>query len=321
MKAAVCTNYGNPEVIQLRELEKPLPKDNEILVKIHASSVTSGDARIRRADPFVIRLIFGYKRPRKSVLGVVVAGEVEAVGSKVSNFMIGDKVFGTTGMSFGAHAGYQCISEEGTLAHIPQNISYNEAASIPFGGTAAIHFLRKAEIQKGQKVLISGASGALGSIAIQLAKEYGAEVTAICSGGNQELVRSLGADKVIDYTKEDFSKNGVKYDVIFDTVDKCLFASSLGSLTENGAMLLASADMGTILKGAITSMFGKKNVFSGVIKETKEDMNYFKELIEAGRLKPVVDRVYPLQEIVQAHAYVAAGHKKGNVIISMNHSS
>ena len=320
MKAAVCTNYGKPEVLKLKDVEKPTPKEDQILLKIHSSSVTSGDARIRRADPFAIRLIFGFKRPRKSVLGVVVAGEVESVGSKVSKFKVGDKVFGTTGMSFGAHAQYQRISEDGTLAIIPENMSYDEAAAIPFGGTAAIHFLRKGNIQKGQKVLIYGASGALGTMAVQLAKESGAEVTAVCSGSNAEMVSSLGADKVVDYTKEDFTENGVKYDVIFDTIGKSSFSTGMKSLKKKGIMLLASAGMGIILRGAISSIFGSKKVISGVIKETAEDMQFFKKLIEAGKLKAVVDKVYSLEEITMAHAYVDKGHKKGNVIIKMNHA-
>lgn len=320
MKAAICTKYGKPEVMQLKEVDKPKPKENEILLKIYASSVTSGDARIRRADPFAIRLIFGFKRPRKSILGVVVAGEVESVGSKVSKFKVGDKVFGTTGMSFGAHAQYQCISEDGTLALIPENISYAEAAAIPFGGTAANHFLKKGNISKGQKILIYGASGAIGSIAIQLAKEYGAEVTAVCSESNAKMVKELGADHIIDYTKEDFTQNGQKYDIIFDTVGKSSFSRGMKSLNKNGTMLLASAGMGLMLRGGLTSLCGSKKVVSGVIKETADDMHFFKKLIEAGKLHAVIDKVYSLEEISIAHAHVDGGHKKGNVIINMNHA-
>ncbi|MFT6921362.1 MAG: NADPH:quinone reductase-like Zn-dependent oxidoreductase [Crocinitomicaceae bacterium] len=319
MKAAVCTKYGEPDFLQVTEVAKPTPKENQILVKIHASSVTSGDARIRRADPFVIRLIFGFKRPRKLVLGVVVAGEVEYVGTEVTKFKVGDKVFGTTGMSFGAHAEYQCISEEGTLALIPEKMTYNEAAAIPFGATAALHFLRKGNVKAGQKVLIYGASGALGTMAVQLAKELEAEVTAVCSDKNGTLVKVLGADHVIDYKSEDFTKNGLKYDVIFDTVGKSSFSASLKSLTKSGTMLLASASMGGMLRGAFTSMFGSKKVISGVIKETAEDMQFFKKLIEVDKLKAVIDTVYSLEEISKANAHVDAGHKKGNVIISINH--
>ena len=321
MKAAICTKYGDPRFLKIEEVAKPTPKENQILVKIHSSSVTSGDARIRRADPWVIRLIFGFKRPRKSVLGVVVAGEIESIGSEVTKFKVGDKVFGTTGMSFGAHAEYQCINENGTLALIPEKMNYNEAAAIPFGATAALHFLRKGNVKAGQKVLIYGASGALGTIAIQLTKELGAEVTAVCSDENGIMVKVLGADYVVDYKSEDFSKNGVKYDVIFDTVGKSSFSSSLKSLTTSGKMLLASASMGQMLRGAFTSMFGSKKVISGVIKETDEDMQFFKKLIEADKLKAVIDTVYSLEEIKEAHAHVDAGHKKGNVIIKMNRAS
>jgi len=320
MKAATCTKYGNPSFLKLVEISKPTPKEDQVLVKIHASSVTSGDARIRRADPYVIRLIFGFNRPRKSVLGVVVAGEIESVGSKVTKFKAGDKVFGTTGMSFGAHAEYQCISENGTLALMPEEISFEEAAAIPFGATASLHFLRKGNVKQGQKVLIYGASGALGTMAIQLAKEFGAEVTAVCSSTNTKMVLDLGADKVIDYTKEDFTKNGIKYDVIFDTIGKSSFSSGLKSLTKKGTMLLASASMGQMLRGAISSMFGRKKIISGVIKETAEDMNFFKKLIEVGKLKAVIDKVYSLEEIAKAHTHVDSGHKKGNVIINMNHA-
>jgi 2-desacetyl-2-hydroxyethyl bacteriochlorophyllide A dehydrogenase len=321
MKAAVCTKYGDPSFLQVVEVAKPAPKNDQILVKIHSSSVTSGDARIRRADPYIIRFIFGFKRPRKSVLGVVVAGEIESVGSEVTKFKVGDKVFGTTGMSFGAHAEYQCINEKGTLALIPEKMTYNEAAAIPFGATAALHFLRKGNVKAGQKVLIYGASGALGTIAIQLAKERGAEVTAVCSDKNGTMVKVLGADHVIDYESKDFTENGVKYDVIFDTVGKSSFSSSLKSLTKSGKLLLASASMGQMLRGAFTSMFGSKKVISGVIKETAEDMQFFKNLIEAGKLKAVIDRIYSLEEIKGAHAHVDTGHKTGNVILKMSHAS
>ncbi|MDX2414178.1 MAG: NAD(P)-dependent alcohol dehydrogenase, partial [Bacteroidales bacterium] len=231
MKAIVCTKYGAPEFLQLQEVEKPSPKDKDILIKIHASSVSSGDARIRRADPFVIRLIFGFKRPRKSVLGVVVAGEIEAIGKSVSKYKPGDQVFGSSGMNFGAHAEYVAVPEDAVLALKPDNMTYEEAAAIPFGATASMHFLRIANIQQGQKVLIYGASGALGTMAVQLARNYGAEVTAVCSTSNIELMKSLGADHVIDYTKEDFTRNGKKYDVIFDTIGKSSLRKALMSLS------------------------------------------------------------------------------------------
>lgn len=299
------------------DVAKPSPKKNEILVKMGATSVASGDARLRRADPAIIRLIFGWSKPRKSVLGVVAAGEVEEVGSDVTNFKVGDRIFGTTGMSFGAHAEYVCINESGTLATMPERTEFVDAAAIPFGGTAAIHFLRKAKIQKGQKVLIYGASGALGTLAVQLAKDMGAEVTAVCSGKNAELVKELGADHVIDYKKEDFSKNGVKYDAIFETVGKSSFSSGWKALTKEGKLLQASASVGQMLRGKWASIFSKRKAFSGVIKERAEDMYYFKQLIEQGKLKSTIDSVYPLSEISEAHSRVDSGHKRGNVIISM----
>ena len=319
MKAAVCTSYGSPEVIQLKEVIKPTPKENQILLKTHSSSVTSGDARIRKADPYIIRLIFGFKRPRKSILGVVVAGEIESVGTKVTKFKVGDNVFGSAGMSFGAHAQYQCINEDGVLAKMPNIITYNEAAAIPFGATAALHFLRKGNVKAEQKVLIYGASGALGTIAIQLAKEFGAKVTAVCSTKNHDLVKSLGADHVIDYRKEDFTKNGIKYDVIFDTIGKANFSSSLKSLSKSGTMLLAAAGVGLMIRGALTSMLGGKKIISGVIEEKAEDMEYFKKLIEVNKLKATVDTVYALNDIRKAHAHVDSGHKTGDVIVNMNH--
>jgi 2-desacetyl-2-hydroxyethyl bacteriochlorophyllide A dehydrogenase len=318
MKAIVCTKYGAPEFLQMKEVEKPSPKDNEILIKIHASSVSSGDARMRRADPFIIRLIFGFKRPRKPILGVVFAGEIEAIGTSVSNYKIGDQVFGSSGMNFGAHAEYVSVPEDAVLALKPNNMTYEEAASIPFGATASMHFLRIANIQQGQKVLIYGASGALGTMAVQLAKNYGAEITAVCSTANIELMKSLGADHVIDYTQEDFTRNGKKYDVVFDTIGKISLRKALKSLSDNGHLLLASAGIGTMIGGSIKSMFIKKKIVSGVIKETVKDMNFFKQLIEKGSLKAVIDRTYPLEKIAEAHAYVDKGHKKGNVIIAMN---
>lgn len=317
MKAVICTKYGSPEVLQIRDIEKPSPGKNEILVKIHATSVTSGDARIRRADPFIIRLIFGFKKPRRSVLGIVVAGEVETLGKEVSQFKLGDQVFGTTGMAFGTYAEYVCVAEDGVLALKPNNITFEEAAAIPFGATASLHFLRKAKIKKGHKVLIYGASGALGTAAIQIAKYYGAEVTAVCSTLNLEMVLKLGADKVIDYTKKDFTKNGERYDIIYDTVGKSSYSASLKSLNKNGTMLLANAGLSSTIKGLLTSLLGGKNVIAGIIKETAADMNFIKELIDSGHLKAVIDKSLPLEQISHAHTLVDGGHKKGNVVITI----
>ena len=317
MKAIICTKYGSPDVLQMQEVEKPSPKDNELLIKIHATSVTSGDARIRRADPFIIRLIFGFKKPRRSILGVVIAGQVESVGKNVSKFNIGDQVFGTTGMAFGAYAEYQCVPEDATLALKPNNMSYEEAAAIPFGATASLYFLRKGNIKEGQKVLIYGASGALGTAAVQLAKHFEAEVTAVCSTSNIDMMYSLGADKVIDYTKEDFSKNGVTYDIIYETVGKSSFSDCINSLNKNGVLLLANTELSLLYKGLWTAISSNKKVIAGVIKESAQQMNYFKELIEVGELKSVIDKIYTLEQIAEAHTYVDKGHKKGNVIVSI----
>ena len=317
MKAIELTKYGAPANLQMKEVEKPSPRDSEILIKIHATSVSSGDARMRRADPYIIRLIFGFKRHRKPVLGVVVAGEVEAIGKDVSKFKTGDLVFGSSGMNFGAHAEYVSVPEDAVLALKPGNMTFEEAAAIPFGATASLHFLRIASIQQGQKVLVNGASGALGTMAVQLARNFGAELTAVCSTTNVELMKSLGADHVVDYTKEDFTAKGEKYDVIFDTIGKMPLKKALKSLNTNGQLLLASAGIGTMLGGTIRSIFSKKKIVSGVIKETVEDMNYFKQEIEEGRLNAVIDKTYSLEQIAEAHVYVDKGHKKGNVIISV----
>ena len=321
MKAIVSTAYGAPDVLQIKEVEKPVPGEKEILIKIHATTVSSGDARMRRADPFVIRLLFGFSKPKKSIPGVVVAGEIETVGSSVTRFKAGDQVFGSSGMAFGAHAEYVAVPEDAVLALKPENISYEEAAAIPFGGTAAMHFLRLANIQAGQKVLVYGASGALGTMGIQLARNHGAEVTAVCSSANFELVKSLGAHNVIDYTKEDFTANRERYDVVFDTLGKSPLGKTLRSVKKGGLVLLANAGMVTMISSVFRSASGKKKILSGVIKETSEDMDYFKQLIEEGKLRAVIDRIYTLRQVAEAHSYVDGGHKKGNVIIAINHNT
>jgi len=319
MKAAVYTTYGPPEVLQLQEAEKPLPKDNEILIRLEATAVNSGDLRLRKADPFGVRLFFGLTKPKVNILGAVFSGEVEKVGKDVKLFKSGDQVFGHTDMRFGAYAEYLCISESGSLALKPNSINHTEAAVIPFGGTSALHFIKKAAIKPGQKVLINGASGAVGSAAIQLAKYFGANVTGVCSTANIDLVKSIGADNVIDYTKTDFAKNGETYDIIFDTVNKIPFSKGLKSLNKNGILILSSAGMPEMLKGFWTSMTSSKKVLTGVISHNAEVINFLKMLIETNKLKPVIDRIYPLGQIAEAHAYVERGHKKGNVAILLNH--
>ncbi|MEM9822960.1 MAG: NAD(P)-dependent alcohol dehydrogenase, partial [Bacteroidota bacterium] len=310
MKSVICTEYGSPEVLQVQQTKVPLPKENEILLKIRATSVTSGDARIRRADPFVIRLIFGFKRPRNAILGVVVAGEVVAVGTAVTKFKVGDQVFGSTGMQLGAYAEYVTLSAEGVLALKPQQLTDDEAAAIPFGALAALHFLKKANLQAGQKVLIYGASGAVGTAAIQIAKALGVEVTAVCSARNFTLVQSLGADEVMDYAKEDFSKRSKKYHVVMETVGKSTVAQGLNALQDQGQLLLVSASFGQLIYGFFASILSGKKIIAGVNEENAAAMNYLRQLVENGQLRAVIDRVYPLEKVIDAHRYVDSGRKK-----------
>ncbi len=311
MKAAVYTRYGPPEVLQVKDVEKPTPKDNEILIRIYATTVTSGDVRMRKADPFLVRLFMGLTRPKKTILGSDLAGVVEAVGKDARQFKEGDRVFGG-GPS--ANAEYTCVRDGGLRAAMPANMTFEEAAAVPFGALSALHFLRKGNVRKGQRVLIYGASGAVGTAAVQLARYFGAEVTGVCSTANLDLVRSLGADHVIDYTKEDFTKPGT-YDLILDTVGKSSFSSSLRSLKKKGVYLsaLALAPIGRKLR----AMTGGKRFIGGVASPKTEDLVFLKEVIEAGKLRSVIDRRYPLGQIVEAHRYVETGHKKGNVVITL----
>lgn len=317
MKAAVYTQYGPPEVLKVKQVEKPIPKNNEILLRIKATAVNSGDWRLRKADPFAVRFIFGLIKPKINILGTVFSGQVKSVGKDVKNFKVGDFVFGHTDMRFGAYAEYKCLPENGSIALKPANISHKEAAVIPFGGVTALHFIKKAKIKPGQKVLVVGASGSVGSAAVQLAKVFGANVTGVCSTANISLVNSIGADKVIDYTKEDFTQNGETYDVIFDAVKAISVSRSLKSLNINGIMILSAAGMSEMLQGLWISMTSNKKVMTGVISHKAADILYLKELIEADKLKPVIDRTYSLEQIVEAHAYVEKGHKRGNVAIEV----
>jgi 2-desacetyl-2-hydroxyethyl bacteriochlorophyllide A dehydrogenase len=287
------------------------------LVNIKATAVNSGDWRLRKADPFAVRFIYGFMRPKINILGTVFSGQVESIGQEVSRFKVGDLVFGHTDMSFGSYAEYKCLPENASIALKPTNISHTEAAVIPFGGVTALHFLKKTMIEQGQKVLVVGASGAVGSAAVQLAKSFGANVTAVCSTQNIALVKSVGADKVIEYTKEDFTQNGETYDVIFDAVKAISVSRSLKSLNKNGIMILSAAGMSEMLQGLWISMTSKKKVMTGVISHNTEDMIFLKGLIETGKLKPIIDRTYRLDQIAEAHAYVEKGHKKGNIAVEV----
>jgi NADPH:quinone reductase-like Zn-dependent oxidoreductase len=325
MKAIIYEKYGPPDVLQLKEVEKPSPRDNEVLIKVHAATVTSGDCNVRgftfvpRGFGLISRLILGFSKPGKTILGTELAGEVEAIGEAVTMFKKGDQVFGIGSDRFGAYAEYTCRPEKGALAIKPSNLSYTEAAALPFGTGTALYFLRDlAKIKPGQKVLVNGASGGVGVYAVQLARYYGAEVTGVCSTANVELVKSLGANKIIDYTKQDFTQNGETYDFIVDTVvGKTSFSRCNNSLKPKGLYLAIAGGMREMGQMLWTSMVGGKKVIFGSPAECKKDLVFIKELVEAGKLKPVIDRRYPLEQTAEAHRYVEKGHKKGSVLITV----
>ncbi|MBA4383235.1 MAG: NAD(P)-dependent alcohol dehydrogenase [Anaerolinea sp.] len=327
MKAIVCPKYGPPEVLQLREVAKPTPKNNEVLIKIHAASVSAADCEIRRFDfPgwvwLPIRLWFGVFKPRIKILGQELAGEVEAVGNDVKAFQVGDRVFATTGATLGAHAEYVCLRETsdlGAIAKMPANISYEEASTVPYGGGEALNFLREANIQAGQKVLIIGAGGSFGTFAVQLAKLSGAEVTTVDSTIKMELLRSLGADHVVDYTKQSIIEIGGTYDVIFEVVSNPHFSKHVKLLSQNGFYLMANPGFSQLVQGFWISKTSKRKVVYGAGSGTNKDLDMLRELIEAGKIRPVIDRSYPMEQMVEAHRLTESGNKLGNVVVSMAH--
>ncbi|PKO55748.1 MAG: NAD(P)-dependent alcohol dehydrogenase [Betaproteobacteria bacterium HGW-Betaproteobacteria-21] len=324
MKAVVYERYGPPEVLQFKEVEKPTPKDNEVLIKIHAATVTSGDWRVRSLNVpagfgLIMRLVFGILKPKQPILGSELAGAIESVGKDVRNFKIADQVFAFSDISMGCHAEYKCMPQDGAVVLKPLSLPYNEAAALSFGGTTALDFLRRGKLQRGESVLVNGASGGVGTAAVQLAKHFGADVTGVCSTANMELVRSLGASHVVDYTKEDFTQNGETYDVIVDTVGTAPFSRCKASLKERGRLLMVLAGLPEMLQIPWVSMSSAKRIIAGPVTVRTEDLRFLAGLAEAGEFKPVIDRRYPFEQIAEAHRYVDTGRKKGNVIITLKH--
>jgi NADPH:quinone reductase-like Zn-dependent oxidoreductase len=330
MKAIVYTEYGTPDVLQIKEVEKPVPGDNEILVRVHAASVNIGDLWARNFNEMTpskftmplplwlpSKMYFGFTKPRVNILGSEFAGEVEAIGKDVKRFGKGDQVFGYRGQRMGANAEYLCVPANGLVAIKPANMTYEEAATVPYGALTALSLLRKVAIQRGQKVLINGASGGIGSAAVQLAKYFGAEVTGVCSTPRMDFVTALGADKVIDYSREDFTKNGESYDLIFDILGKSSFSRCKNSLKRNGVYLLASFKMKQLFQMLWTSMRDGKKVICALSSENPEDLVLIKKLAEEGKIKSIIDRCYPLEQTAEAHSYVENGYKTGSVIITL----
>lgn len=324
MKAIVWTGYGSPEKLQLEEVQKPDPGENEMLIRIHNSTVTAGDCEMRGLKlPLIyripIRFYAGLIKPKRmKILGQEFSGKVEAVGKNVTRFKAGDRVFGHPGFSMGAYAQYIALSEDSLILSIPDNLGYEEAASIVVGGLESIYFLKMADVGKGKHVLINGAGGSIGTFGLQFAKSLGTRVTAVDSEDKHEMLLSIGADQVIDYRKEDFTKLGEKYDIILDVIGKASFSGSLGCLNDHGYFLIANPSLSSPLKGRITGLFTKKKVVVKVGDHKLDDLRFVKQLVESRHVKPVIDRTYPLEKTPEAHRYVEEGKKKGNVVISIN---
>ena len=318
MKAVIHSKYGPPEVLRLEEVEQPVPKDDEVLVKIHATTVTRTDSGLRSAELFVTRFFTGLHRPKRKILGMELAGEVEAVGATVTEFQVGDDVFGV--IVAGAHAEYVCVPETAPLAHKPASMSFEQAAAVCDGASLALACLRKGDLREGRSIVVYGASGSVGTAAVQLARHFGADVTAVCNTKNLELVASLGADDVVDYTQEDFTKNGKTYDVIFDAVGKHSFRRCRRSLKPRGIYI--DTDVGFLwhvpVLALLTRRIGDKKVYLGIVRYTKEDVLFLKQLIEEGKYRAVIDRTYPLEEVVAATRYVETEQKTGNVVLTVS---
>ena len=322
MKAVVYTKYGSADVLQLEEIEKPAPKDDEVLIKIRAAEATKADCELRSFNFQVkwfwlpLRVATGLIRPRKHVLGGYFAGEVESVGKEVSNFKQGDQVFGTTGLRFGAYGEYVCLPARYTIVPRPDNINYEEAAAVPLGGLNALHFLRKANIRTGEKVLVNGAGGSIGTFGVQIAKSMGAEVTAVDSTIKEEMLLRIGADHFFDYTKEDFTKSGQTYDVIFDMVARSSYSGCVNTLNPGGRYLMANPRLSDMLRSAFTSLLTDKSAIFAFAGEKKEELLALKNMIEQGKIKPVVDKIYPLEQTAEAHRRVETEQRLGIVVIS-----
>jgi len=330
MKAIIWTKYGPPEVLQLKEVEKPVPKDNEVLIRIYATTVTVGDCEIRNLKlPLLfslpMRAYIGLVKPKRiTILGQELAGEIEETGKDVKKFKKGDQVFASTGFALGGNAEYISMPEkprESVLSIKPENMTYEEATAVPFGALESLHYIRKADIQQGENILINGAGGSIGTYAVQLAKYFGAEVTGVDSAEKFDMLRSIGADRVIDYTKEDFTENSRTYDVIFDVIGKSPFARSMKSLKQNGRYLLANPAPSQMIRGPWVSRRSSKKVIIGAAGQKTIDLIFIKKLIESGKIKAVIDRCYPLEQTAEAHRYVETGQKKGNVVITVEHNN
>ena len=322
MKAAVRARYGSPDVLRLSEVETPTPKADEVLVRVHATTVNRTDCGILRAKPFLVRFFYGLRRPKHAILGCEFAGRVAAVGSGVTSFAVGDKVFGYNDATFGAQAEYLAVPEDGMLTTMPAELTYDEAAPTAEGAHYALNILRKARVARGQRVLVYGATGAIGSAAVQLAKHFGATVTGVCRTERVDLVRSLGAERVVDYTKDDFTKDAQEYDAVLDAVGKSSFRACKNLLKPGG--IYCSTDLGFLAQNPVlalwTARFGSRKVIFPIPTTSRADMDFLKGLIEAGEFKPVIDRRYPLEQIVEAYRYVEQGHKTGNVVITLEHA-